>query len=238
MRSLFAKIRTVLTLALTLLLLLALPSCGAKMLSQMTVEGLTFTLYGKDRVERIEVTRGEEHIGTYTKKGLSRDVLATLNDDSYGFYLTDFNFDRMPDMRLKVSNNETAVQYACYLWDAERDTYVYHEKLSSLQNMGMVAVEEFITATEYQYTVDPATEDTPEMYIEKNAFVLYRWIDGELTEFHRKELTYYEESDIYCYAVLERNDSGEMEITRESWINAEKFDAEKYPLDAPVQLDP
>lgn len=238
MRTLSQYIRAAVLVPALLLLLLALPSCGGKMLGQMTVEGLTFTLYGGNRVERIVVTRGEEQIGTYEQRGLTADMLAQLGDDSYGFYLTDFNFDRMPDMQLKVGYNGTAVQYACYLWDEESDAYVYHDRLSSLQNTGMIATEEIITATEYEYTVDPATADTPEMYIEKNAFVLYRWVDGELTEIHRKELTYYEESDIYCYTILDLNENGEWDTTRESWINAEKFDAEKYPLDASGSMIP
>ena len=70
------------------------------------------------------------------------------------------------------------------------------------------------------------------MYIEREAFVLYRWIGGELTEVHRKEKTYYEESDIYCYTVYERDKNGEMKVIRESWIDADKIATAKCPMDA------
>ena len=224
--------RAVALLLATLLTAISLSSCGASMLSQTTVEEMTFILYGKDRVNRIEVKRGQERIGTYAQKGLPRDMLDAAGDDSYGFLVTDLNFDHKPDMQLAVARNKNGTRHAVYLWDENEGEYVYHEFLSTLQDVGMIASLEVITAREYAYHVDPATTDTPEFYSECNRFILYRWIDGQLTEVHRKEKTYYQESDIYCYMVYERTENGEMELIRESWITAERIDHDKYPLDA------
>lgn len=214
-------IRRILSLLLLLCSVLSLSSCKLPLLEQTTVGELTFSLYGNGRIERIAVHRGEEHIGTYTERGMSRDMLAALDDDSYGLILTELNFDGMPDMCIKNAKGSAGVRYAVYLWDAAQDGYVYHEALSALQGMGMLATEQAITAREFEHIIDPATGDTPEMYIEREAFVIYRWIDGVLTEVHRKEKTYYEENDIYCYAVYERDVNGETVTVRESWISPE-----------------
>lgn len=216
----------------SLLLTAVLSSCGAPMLHQTSAEGLTFTLYGKNRVEKIEVTRDKDSIGTYREKGVTLDMLTQLEDSTYGLRVTDLNFDSKPDMQLMVANTKSGPRFVTWLWDESKGEYVRHTRLSSLNDVGAIASLEVITAREYEYTVDPATSDTPEFYIEKNNFVLYRWIDGALTEVHRKELTYYEESDIYCYAIYEREEDGSMELTRESWINEESFDPDQYPLDA------
>ena len=220
--------------ALTAAILLAatLCACGMPELKQTTLGDLTYTLYGKTRVERITVTQNGKPVGTYKQKGMSATMLTDLAIDDYGFVLTDLNFDRKPDMRLAVAKKKAGMQYATYLWDEEQGEYVYHEALSALSDTGMIASLGVITAREYHYKVDPATDDTPELYIEKHSFVIYAWRDGVLTAIHRKELTYYEESDIYCYAILDLNDRGEWDTTRESWITADRFVSEKYPLDA------
>lgn len=230
----FSPLLRAAALALTLItLLLALPSCGNTVLYETTEGDLTFTLYGtgsgdKSKVERIVVTRDGKKVGTYDQVGLRRE----LAGDDYGFSTVDLNFDGILDMRLKTAKKTAGMQFACYLWDAEKGYYVYHPSLSALQNLTVADTISAITACEYEYTVDPATGDTPEFYTERNAFVIYRWIDGKLNEVHRKELTYYEESDIYCYAVFDLDEDGEMDTTRESWITADRFDADRYPLDA------
>ena len=232
MKPFTIKSRILTGLTAMLLLTASLSACGSPMLSQTTVEGFTYTLYGQGRVERIEVKRGEERVGSYAQKGITFDLLTQLGDDSQGFRVTDLNFDRLPDMQLAVANTPSGTRYASYLWDEAKGEYVQNKELSSLYDVGMIASLSVITAREYEYTVDPATSDAPEFYSERNSFVLYRWIDGKLTEVHRKDMTYYQESDIYCYAVSELDKSGELTLIRESWIDAEKIDHSKYPIDA------
>lgn len=226
------NVRFLIRLLSAFLLLTILSSCGSPMLSQTTVEGFTYTLYGQNRVERIEVKRGEERIGTYAQKGITFDLLTKLGDDSQGFRVTDLNFDRMPDMQLAVASTESGIRYASYLWDEAKGEYVQNKELSALYDVGMIASLEVITAREYEHTIDPATDDTPEFDINKESFVLYRWQNGMLTAVHRKELTYYEESDIYCYAIFDLNEYGEWETTRESWVTDDRYDSKKYPMDA------
>ena len=232
MKPFTIKSRILTCLAAMLLLTASLSACASPMLSQTTVEGFTYTLYGQGRVERIEVKRGEERIGTYAQKGITFDLLTQLGDDSRGFRVTDLNFDRLPDMQLAVANTPSGMRYATYLWDETSGEYVLDRELSALHDVGMIASLSVITAREYEYTIDPATSDSPEFYTERNSYVLYRRINGALTEVHRKDMTYYEESDIYCYAVYALDENGELELIRESWIDAEKIDHSKYPLDA------
>jgi hypothetical protein len=217
------------TLTTALLLAGTLSSCTGKILHQTTVGDLTYTLHGtNDRVEQITVSRDGRRIGAFQKRGLPGQI----SGDDYGFRLTDLNFDRHTDMQLLVAQAEAGDMYATYLWDAEAEKYVYHPQLSTLQDMGMIASLGVLTARESSVTIDPATDDTPEFEICRDAFILYRWEDNKLIPVHRKELTYYEESDIYCYLIEERNDRGEWETVRESWIAYERFDASKCPLDA------
>lgn len=207
----------------------ALSSCMGSVLHQTTDGDLTYTLRGSgDRVEQITVTRDGKRVATYQKRGLP----AAECGENYGFRLTDLNFDRKGDMQLLILREDGGDIYATYLWDEEKGEHVYSNALSSLRDMGMIASLEAITAREFEITIDPATDDTPDFEIRREAFVIYRWENGNLTPVHRKELTYYEESDIYCYLIQERNEQGEWDTVRESWITADRFDSQKCPMDA------
>ena len=222
-------ISTFLSTLTALLLVASLSSCAGEELYQATLDELTYTLHGtSDRVEQITVTRDGKRIGTYQKRGLRAEEAG----ENYGFRLTDLNFDRKPDMQLLIAREEAGEIYATYLWDEESGKYVYNATLSGLQDPGMIASLEVLTARELSVTIDPATDDTPEFEICREAFVIYRWEGGKLIPVHRKELTYYEESDIYCYLIEERNEAGEWETVRESWITDDRYSPEKCPLDA------
>jgi hypothetical protein len=206
-----------------------LTSCTGKVLYRETVDGLTYTLHGTgDRVEQITVTRDGKRVGIYRKRGLRGEA----HGENYGFRLTDLNFDGKLDMQLMVAQSEAGNGYATYLWDEASGKYVYHTKLSTLQDIDTIASLGVITAREYTLEIDPATDDTPEFEIRTEAFVIYRWQGESLTPIHRKELIYYEESDIYCYLITEVDEQGEWEIIRESWITADRFDPDKCPLNA------
>jgi hypothetical protein len=167
------------TLTAALLLAGALSSCAGKILHQTTVGDLTYTLHGtNDRVEQITVSRDGRRIGAFQKRGLPGQI----SGDDYGFRLTDLNFDRHTDMQLLVAQAEAGDMYATYLWDAEAEKYVYHPQLSTLQNMGMIASLGVLTARESSVTIDPATDDTPEFEICRDAFILYRCYDTLSTE--------------------------------------------------------
>lgn len=212
-----------------LLLTLSLPSCTGKVLYQVTVDDLTYTLRGVgEHVEQITVTRNGKRVGSYQKRGIKGE----LGGESYGFFVSDLNFDGHLDMFLLTGITGTIQHYACYLWSPEQDTYLYDAPLSALGGMEIDNENQWLTARDYSLTVDPATDDTPEFEIRKDTFSIYRRQNGILTEVHRKELTYYEESDIYCYAVFEPDEQGEWESIRESWITADRFDRDKYPMDA------
>lgn len=232
MKSFSIKSRILTCLTAALLLTASLSACGMPQLDRLVFEDMTYTLYGHGRVERIEVERDGRRIGSYAAKGMTDELLAKLDDNSHGFLLSDLNFDGNSDMLLKTASTKAGIRYTAFLWDDTKEEYISNTSLSSLADIGMIASLKVITAKEYAYTIDPAVGDTPEFFAERHSLVLYRWIDGKLTEVHRKDMTYYEESDIYCYAVYDLDGSGELELIRESWIDAEKIDHSKYPLDA------
>jgi len=73
-----------------LLLTLSLPSCTGKVLYQVTVDDLTYTLRGVgEHVEQITVTRDGKRVGSYQKRGIKGE----LGGESYGFFVSDLNFD-------------------------------------------------------------------------------------------------------------------------------------------------
>ena len=228
MKSFSIKSRILTCLIATLLL----TACGMPQLEKLTVEDMTYTLYGNGRTERIEVERDGRRIGSYAAKGMTEELLTKLGDRDHGFLLSDLNFDGKTDMLLKTANTKSGLRYAAFLWDDAKGEYVSAASLSALTDIGMIASLQVITAREYEYTVDPAVGDMPEFYTERHSIVLYRWISGKLTEVHRKDRIYYEENDIYCYAVYDFTDEGELELSRESWVDPEKMNDEKYPLDA------
>ena len=223
-------IRRPLTILMAALMLaISLSSCVGNVIYQVTVDDFTYTLRGAaDRAEQITVTRDGKRVATYKKRGMP----GKESGENYGFRLIDLNFDDKSDMQLLIAREDGGDIYATYLWDEESEKYVYNATLSTLRDMGTIASLEAITAREFAITIDPATDDTPDFEIRRETFVIYLWQNGALTPVHRKELTYYEESDIYCYLIQERNDRGEWDIVRESWIAAERFDSEKCPLDA------
>lgn len=221
--------RTLALTVATLMLTATLSSCTGKILHEATVDGLTYTLRGaSDRVEQITVTRDGRRIGSFQKRGLP----GAEGGANYGFNLIDLNFDGMADMQLTVAQGEAGPIYASYLWDAETEKYVYHTKLSTLQGVEAIASLGILTSREHILTIDPATDDTPEFEIRTDAYIIYEWQNGKLVDVYRKKLTYYEESDIYCYLIEQRNATGEWDTVRESWIADERFDASKCPLDA------
>ena len=80
-----------------LLLTLSLPSCTGKVLYQVTVDDLTYTLRGVgEHVEQITVTRDGKRVGSYQKRGIKGE----LGGESYGFFVSDLNFDGHLDMFL------------------------------------------------------------------------------------------------------------------------------------------
>ena len=221
--------RPLAALTAALMLSVTLTSCMGKILHQTTVDGLTYTLHGaNNRVEQITVTRDGKRVVSYQKRGIKGE----LGGESYGFFVSDLNFDGHLDMFLLTGITGTIQHYACYLWSPEQDTYLFDATLSALGGMEIDNENQWLTARDYTLTIDPATDDTPEFEIRKDTFSIYRRQNGILTEVHRKELTYYEESDIYCYAVFEPDEQGEWESIRESWITADRYDRDKYPMDA------
>ena len=221
--------RTLLCLLATICLTAALSACAGEILHQETVDGLTYTLHGtSERVEQITVTRDGKRIGAYQKRGLQ----GIGQVEHCGFRLIDLNFDGNADMQLLIARGDIGDVYATYLWNESDEKYVYHSTLSTMQDVGAIIALGAVTAREYKVEIDPATDDTPEFEIITESFVIYRWQGNNLTPIHRKDLTYYEESDIYCYFITEVNEGGEWETVRESWITAERFDPEKCPLNA------
>lgn len=206
------------------LLTAVLCACGGQALYTETVGDMTFTLYGGERAERLTVTRDGDKIFSVRKRG----VPGSVSGESFGLTLCDLDFDGDTDIRYLTGVTENALHYSCYLWDGE--TFVLHRELSKLDNLEADDHARELSSFETVLTVDPATTDTPAFDILLKRMTRYRWEDGNPVAFHRVELTFYEESDIYCYAIYDLNENGEWDTTRESWITAERFVEEHYPL--------
>ncbi len=212
--------------ALLVMCLLAVSVCGCsgETLHTQTADGMTYTLYGGDRPEKLTVTKDGKTVFSVRKRGAP----LTVGAEDQSLTLCDLDFDGDTDIRYLTGITEHARHYSCYLWDGE--TFVLHRGLSSLNNLEPDAESKELTSFQTELTIDPATQDTPAFDILLKRLTRYRWEDGEPVAFHRTELTFYEESDIYCYAIYELKEDGEWCPTRESWITAERFDEDLYPL--------
>lgn len=78
----------------------------------------------------------------------------------------DMNFDGHEDICLTISANQGVFDYCCWIFQAEKGTFIYNETLSSFTSISLDTVNKQVVVTE---------NDS-----EKGVFVIYEWVNGEL----------------------------------------------------------
>ncbi len=225
------KIRTarraavMVAVALLLCVAAALTSCAQKAREIEVPDGGVCRVYvaGDGAVCRLSVTMADG--GEVVLRPASR-----VYDGGAGVEVVDINFDGNPDIRLPVRQVGEAVYYANFIRGG--DGYYPVTALDALVSPEVDAAGQTVRSHYLSYTVEPATNDFPEVYIRERGVDIYVWRNGILTLSARESYTYYSENDIYCVARLEVGSDGELEAVSERWLSPEQYGA----LDGAPQL--
>ena len=146
-------------------------------------------------------------------------------------YLDDVNGDGHLDLFVPHSkDNNLDFRYAIFTWDNNSSMFTDTGVLYDLANIDVDLNENTVTSKMLLRTVvAEAQPNLPEEYELKNVYTEYKLIDGAFVSYRELSLTYYSESDIYCYSIYEYNsESKELEYLDEQWIDAE--DAQNITL--------
>lgn len=209
-------------------LLLAAFACGLASCTllppALTLEGNEYTclLYGESRLYQITVKSEDRVVARIKVNGV--DVGA----DDCNFEFIDMNFDGHEDIRFATSEDREGTRYRCWIWDPSLKSFSVDKNLNRLLSPDFDAATETLKASYYIRTVEPAVGDEPETFTAERGVVTYGWRQRALVALRRECATYYGESDFYCVAIWEINESGELEATSERWFNPEQYESAGY----------
>lgn len=184
----------ILALVLILLLLLPMTACAREQYDVLFISGggnRIFTVRGEDGVVKQLSVKEDGKLLWVEKVTVDESVGKQMG--TYGLSVIDLNFDGAHDIMLMKSVSGETVNYLCWLWDAERETYVASAQLSYLSNTKIVPERNVLFGFhhEEQTRGGQVTEWT-------DAATQYVWKSGDLVPDRRIALTYYAESDSYC----------------------------------------
>ena len=140
-------------------------------------------------------------------------------------YLEDVNGDGHPDLFVPHSkDNNLDFRYAIFIWDNNSSMFTDTGVLCDLANIDVDLNENTVTSKMLLRTVvAEAQPNLPEEYELQNVYTEYKLADGAFVEYRKLSLTYYSESDIYCYSIYEYNsETKELECFDEQWMDAEE----------------
>lgn len=167
------------------------------------------------RLELLRVTEGED-----------RQVLrpdSQVRDEGEGVEFLDLNFDGELDLRLPVRTSGGNTYYTTYIrGDAG---YYTVSALDALPSPVIDSAAQTISSPYSRYTVEPATDDFPEVYISEAGTSVYSWQQGALRLVGRVSYTYYSESEIYCVAKWQALEDGTLDAVEEHWLSEEQYAA-------------
>ncbi len=156
---------------------------------------------------------------------------ADIFSDSYEIRWDDVNFDGEQDLLLVCAIDEDGdVHYTALLSDSSENTFIYNESLSDLPNLTLDPESKtlFTSYTEKTFT-EEQKPNTPDKYAEKKAIRKYEYLNGEPTATEERAITFYSETDYYCYSIYEYDEKHkELTYRDEKWFSRDKLSS--YPL--------
>lgn len=215
-----------LTLFVAVMLLLpVLCACATErydLLYSVERNGYTYAVRGtSNRVKQVVVKQGEQVL--FAKK-VKTDASVAVSDGTYGLAVADLNFDGRDDVMVATETNGNATAYQCFLWNEEKQSFVKDESLSGLCNIRVDNELQAVFAFAHTYQVEPAYADAPEASISTDMTTKYVWEDGKLRPDVRASITFYSESNRYCYSVAYW-DSEDQKLgdSDDNWLTPEEF---------------
>ena len=214
------------TLMLTVLLLLPiLGACAFErhdLLYSVDVGSYTYAVRGSNgRVKQVVVKEGDKVL--FAKKVKADDSVGNMNG-TYGLAVADMNFDGRDDVMVAVETNGDVTAYQCFLYSEEKKGYVKDDSLSGLCNIKVDGEMKAIFAFAHTYKIEPAYVDAPEASISTDMTTKYVWEEGKLRPDVRASITFYSESNQYCYSVAYW-DSEDQKLgdSDDDWLTPEEF---------------
>ncbi len=217
--------KRVLSLLLCFVLLLLFSSCATErheLLSQVAVAPHTFCVRGRgDRVKQVVVKSGDEVIFA-AKVKVARDVGAM--GGTYGLKVLDLNFDGHQDFIIADAVGGDEVSYLCWLFNPTSGTFESSADLSGLCNVHADAELKAIFAFSHTYVSEREYEDVPESHTSTDTSTKYLWKNGKLVPSIRASVTYYSQSDLYCYSVSYYDEElGKYTDSDDKWLTPEEY---------------
>ena len=217
--------KRILCLLLSLLTLFLLCSCATEkheLIYSKTQGDLEYNVRGtKKRAKQIVVKKGDE-ILFVEKVKVDRGV-GSLGG-TYGLEILDLNFDGYDDMMIVNEKADDQKAYTCWIWDKDANTFALHKDLTGLCNVKSDPVLQAVFGFSHTYSSEKAYDDAPASTVSTDTTTKYIWVDGKLTPQVKASITYYSETDLYCYSVAYYDQkSASFWDSDDKWLTPEEY---------------
>lgn len=205
--------------AVAICLMAVLVGCAAEPDRTLTApDGTVCRVYLNSRgaVRRLELSEPADGDSTHRLSPDSR-----VRDSGKSLEFVDANFDGRLDVRLVTRCAGDSTYYTTYI--RGDSGYYTVSALDALPSPTLHPETGTISSPYSHLTIEPATDDFPEVYISEAGTNYYCWQQGALRLTARDSYTYYSESEIYCVARWEMSDDGTLEPAEERWLDPARY---------------
>lgn len=189
----------------------------------MQLNGYTLKFYGDfDKTHILKVYEGSVRRAT-----LPISIENEIFDEANKFipYFDDVNGDGHPDLIVPHSYDANSnFRYAVFPWNNASSMFTNTNVLNDLANITVNTDQNTVSSSMLIRTVVAEEQpNIPEIYMSEKIYTEYKLIEGSFVKYMQRSLTYYSETDIYCYSTYEyNNETKEFECLDERWLSEEK----------------
>lgn len=215
------------------MLLTQLASCGVSgelLASAGLSDGRTAHAYGGIYgVRTVVVTdaEGKQLCRLQIKSAIS-EPFTPDDGENYGFSAEDLDFDGIPDIRVMTVRSTAGNTYDCFR-AADDGSFYLDPVLSGLRGARWDHETKEVAVCVRTHTDLPTEPNEPPRYIDSVSVTYYAAADGgRFLQVREEALTYYSESEIYCFSVSlpDAEEEDGWAVTEERWILPDKLERE------------
>ena len=196
----------------------------------MQLNGYTLKFYGDfEKTHILKVYEGSVRRATLPIS-IENDIFEEAN--KFIPYFEDINGDGHPDLFVPHSKDTNLnFRYAVFLWNNKASMFTDIGVLNDLANIKVNTDQNTVSSSMLIRTViEEAKPNIPEIYTTEKIFTEYKIIDDVFVKYNEISLTYYSETDIYCYSIYEYDiETKTLECVEERWLSEEKADEITIP---------
>ncbi len=200
---------------------------GTKHLEMRTGE-YVLKYYGSfSEATKLKIYRNSKKLCT-----LEISIPADFLDGKPEPYLDDLDLDGRDDLLVPHSTDlDGELRYSAYIYNNEEHAFVAAKALSDAANISVNVEKHVITSlTHMRKEIAPSHDNAPAVYEDSRILSTYEFRNGELIEAERKMITYYHETNYYCYSqYIFNEESQELECMLEDWFDPKELS--KYVLE-------